>query len=90
MDFMPGQFVELSVLGMESAPLALLRRPLIEEYIELSIKKIGLVTQAVHNLKPKDAVWIRGPFGNVFPVEEMMGSNILYIAGGLGLAPYVR
>lgn len=87
MDFMPGQFVELTVPGYGEAPFGFASSPLVEEYVELSIKKIGLVTQAVHNLKPKEVVWLRGPFGNTFPVEEIMGSNILYIAGGLGLAP---
>lgn len=87
MDFMPGQFIELSLPGIGEAPFGFASSPLLKDYFELSIKKIGLVTQAVHNLKPGNSVWVRGPFGNTFPVEEMEGSNILYVAGGLGLAP---
>jgi Oxidoreductase FAD-binding domain./Iron-sulfur cluster binding domain of dihydroorotate dehydrogenase B./Oxidoreductase NAD-binding domain. len=87
MNFMPGQFVELSIPGVGEAPFGFASSPLEKGAFELSIKKVGLVTEAVHNLKPGSVVWIRGPFGNSFPVEKMQGSNILLIAGGLGLAP---
>ncbi len=87
MDFMPGQFVELSIPGVGEAPFGFASSPLNKEYIELSIKRVGLVTEALHSLKAGSKVWIRGPFGNTFPVKEMEGSKILVIAGGLGLAP---
>jgi len=87
MDFMPGQFVELSVPGIGEAPFGFASSPLEKEFVELSIKKVGMVTEAIHSLKPGSNVWIRGPFGNTFPVKEMEGSKILVIAGGLGLAP---
>jgi sulfhydrogenase subunit gamma (sulfur reductase) len=87
MDFMPGQFVELSIPGMGEAPFGFASSPLNTEYIDLSIKRVGRLTEAVHNLSPGSAVWIRGPFGNTFPVKDMEGSKILIIAGGLGLAP---
>lgn len=87
MDFLPGQFVELSIPGVGEAPFGFASSPLEKEYIELSIKRVGLVTEALHQLKAGSDVWIRGPFGNTFPTEKMEGSNILVIAGGLGLAP---
>ena len=86
-DFMPGQFLELSVPGVGEAPFGFASSPLNKDYIELSIKRVGLVTEAIHNMKPGSFVWLRGPFGNTFPVKEMEGSNILFVAGGLGLAP---
>lgn len=87
LDFMPGQFLELSIPGVGEAPFGFASSPLIKDTLELSIKRMGVVTQAVHNLKVGSTVWLRGPFGNTFPVEELEGSNILYVAGGLGLAP---
>ncbi|MDS1029989.1 FAD/NAD(P)-binding protein [Bacillota bacterium LX-D] len=87
MKFMPGQFVELSIPGIGEAPFGFSSSPLESSQIEVTIKKVGSVTEAIHNLKPKDNLWIRGPFGNTFPVKEMEGSDIFYIAGGLGLAP---
>jgi sulfhydrogenase subunit gamma (sulfur reductase) len=87
MEFMPGQFVELSIPGKGEAPFGFASSPLDKEFIELSIKKVGLVTEALHSLKTGSHVWIRGPFGNTFPVEEMEGKKIFIVAGGLGLAP---
>ena len=93
MDFMPGQFVELSVPGVGEAPFGFASNPLEKDFIELTIKRTGVLTDAVHALKAGDNVWIRGPFGNTFPLEMIHGqangsvSDILIIAGGLGLAP---
>ena len=87
MQFMPGQFVELSVPGIGEAPFGFASSPLVKDSFELTIKRVGLVTNAVHSLAPGDSVWIRGPFGNTFPTDELMGSNIFVVAGGLGLAP---
>lgn len=87
LDFMPGQFVELSIPGVGEAPFGFASSPLNKEYVELSIKRTGMVTEAIHSLKTGSKVWIRGPFGNTFPVKEMEGSKIFIVAGGLGLAP---
>ena len=87
MEFMPGQFVEFSVPGIGEAPFGFASNPLRNDAIEISIKRTGMLTDAIHALKEGDAVFIRGPFGNTFPVERLEGNDILFIAGGLGLAP---
>lgn len=85
--FAPGQFLELSIPGVGEAPFGFASSPLIEDYIELCIKKMGGVTQAIHDKKVGSFVYLRGPFGNTFPISEMEGKSLLYVAGGLGLAP---
>lgn len=87
MEFMPGQFVEFSLPGVGECPFGFASSPLNKEYFEITIKRTGKVTDRIHTLKEGDSVWIRGPFGNTFPVEMMQGSDLLIIAGGLGLAP---
>jgi NAD(P)H-flavin reductase len=87
LDFMPGQFLEVSLPGVGEAPFGFASSPLVKSHIDLCIKKMGTLTQAVHELVPGNSIYLRGPFGNTFPVEEMEGSNIVYITGGLGLAP---
>ncbi len=87
MDFMPGQFIEFSVPGIGEAPFGFASNPLEKDFIELSIKRTGVLTDAIHALKVGDYAYIRGPFGNTFPIETLEGNDILYIAGGLGLAP---
>ncbi|MDO8663414.1 MAG: FAD/NAD(P)-binding protein [Candidatus Wildermuthbacteria bacterium] len=55
--------------------------------IECSVKKMGKVTQALHDLDVGDIVGIRGPYGNGFPINDLKGKNLLFVAGGIGLAP---
>jgi NAD(P)H-flavin reductase len=86
-EFMPGQFIELTVDGVGEAPFGFASSPLEKDFIEVTIKRTGLVTDALHRLSVGDCIWVRGPFGNTFPVTEMEGRNIMYIAGGVGLAP---
>lgn len=87
LEFRPGQFVEVSIPGVGEAPFGFASSPLEKGFIELTIKKAGLVTEALHRLKVGSVVWIRGPFGNAFPVHKFAGRPVLIVAGGLGLAP---
>lgn len=83
----PGQFVELSVMGIGEAPISISSAPRKTNSFELAIRKMGNLTNAMHRLIPGDTVGIRGPFGTHFPVEETKGKDILFVAGGIGLVP---
>lgn len=82
----PGQFAELSVLGSGEAPISITSSPT-QPNLQFCIKKMGVVTTAIHYMKEGDVFGVRGPYGNWFPFEEMKGKNIFFIAGGIGLAP---
>jgi sulfhydrogenase subunit gamma (sulfur reductase) len=84
----PGQFVEVSVLGVGEAPISVSSSPSrSSETFELCVRKVGDVTSALHALKAGDKVGIRGPFGHGFPIESFRGKDMLFAPGGLGLAP---
>jgi sulfite reductase subunit B len=84
----PGQFVEVSMLGTGEAPISISSSPSRSNgTFELCVRKVGDVTQAVHQLQPGDVVGVRGPFGHGFPYEKFRGKDILFAPGGLGLAP---
>ncbi len=84
----PGQFVELSVLGIGEAPISISSSPSRSNgAFELCVRRVGNVTEAVHAMEPGGIVGIRGPFGRGFPVERFRGKDILFVPGGLGLAP---
>lgn len=85
--YRPGQFVEVSVLGEGEAPISITSSPSRQGFIELSIKRVGQLTEVVHRLTPGTVIGIRGPYGNGFPHKEAAGDNILFVAGGIGLAP---
>jgi len=62
--------------------------PTIRDYMEFSIKQTGALTDWLHAAEAGQQVTVRGPYGNAFPVEtELRGKDILFIAGGIGLAP---
>jgi NAD(P)H-flavin reductase len=47
-----------------------------------------MLTDYLHSLEVGDEITVRGPYGNNFPVEtELKGKDLLFIAGGIGLAP---
>ena len=86
-DYRPGQFVQVSVLGAGEVPISLCSSPTEDGYFELCIRKTGLVTGAMDRLKGSDELGIRGPYGNGFPMEQLKGQDLLFVAGGIGLAP---
>ncbi|MGW8249509.1 MAG: FAD/NAD(P)-binding protein [Anaerolineales bacterium] len=84
----PGQFVEVSVLGVGEAPISLSSSPSRSGHsFELCVRRVGDVTSALHSLQPGDKIGIRGPFGRGFPIEKFRGKDLLFAPGGLGLAP---
>lgn len=83
----PGQFVELSVLGIGEAPISVASSPTKKGSFELAIRKIGNLTNVLHRMSTGTTVGIRGPFGNGFPVNDFQGKDILIVAGGIGLFP---
>jgi sulfite reductase subunit B len=83
----PGQFVEVSLFGIGEAPISVSSSPTKKGSFELAVRGVGNVTRALHTLDPGAILGIRGPFGKGFPVEEMKGKDILFVAGGIGLIP---
>lgn len=83
----PGQFVEVSVFGIGEAPISVSSPPTKKDTFELCIRKLGNVTNKMHTLNVGDKVGIRGPFGNGFDAEVLKNKDLLFVAGGLGLAP---
>ena len=84
----PGQCAMLSIPGVGEAMFSITSSPTNERFMEFSIKKCGCVTDWLHSAEPGQQVTIRGPYGNAFPVDtEFAGKDMLFIAGGIGLAP---
>ena len=87
-DYVPGQCAMLSVPGVGEAMFSITSSPTNRDYMEFSIKKCGTLTDWLHEIETEQQLTIRGPYGNGFPVEaDLKGQNLLFIAGGIGLAP---
>jgi NAD(P)H-flavin reductase len=84
----PGQFVEVSVFGVGEAPISVSSSPTRPgPSFEMCIRNAGNVTGALHRLPAGATIGIRGPFGRGFPVDDLKGWDLLFVAGGLGLVP---
>lgn len=84
----PGQCAMLSVPGVGEALFSITSSPTNEEYMEFSIKKCGCVTTWLHAMEVGQQITIRGPYGNGFPVDtDFAGKDLVFVAGGIGLAP---
>jgi len=83
----PGQFVEVSIFGFGEAPISISSPPTKSATFEILVRKVGNVTSKLSMMESGDKVGIRGPFGNGFNVQMMENKNILFVCGGLGVAP---
>ncbi len=84
----PGQFVQVSLLGIGEAPISISSSPSRSNgTFELCVRKVGDVTSAMHNLGEGATIGVRGPFGTGFPLDKFKGRDILVAASGLSLGP---
>jgi len=84
--YLPGQCAMLSMPAVGEAMFSITSSPT-RTPMEFSIKKVGKLTDALHMIEKGQELGIRGPYGNGFPVEDMQGKDLLFIGGGIGLAP---
>ncbi len=85
--FESGQFAELSVFGVGEATFCISSSPTRNDHLECAVNRVGLVTNALHRLGVGAEIGFRGPYGNSFPLELMRGNNLVFVGGGIGLAP---
>jgi NAD(P)H-flavin reductase len=85
--FKPGQVAQLSVFGVGESTFVINSPPTRMEYLQFSVMRAGEVTARLHGLSAGDKIGVRAPLGNWFPYENMKGKNIVFIGGGIGMAP---
>jgi len=85
--FESGQFGELSIFGVGEATFCFTSSPTRRDHLECAVNRVGRVTNALHRLSVGAEMGLRGPYGNSFPLDFMQGKNIVFVGGGIGLAP---
>jgi len=85
--FRPGQVGQLSVFGAGESTFVINSPPTRKDYLQFSVMRTGEVTQRIHQLNAGDQIGLRAPLGNGFRYEDMKGHDILFIGGGIGMAP---
>lgn len=82
-----GQFNMLYAFGVGEVPISVSGAPGRSDVLVHTIKSAGAVTQALCRSKPGSIVGVRGPYGTPWPMDDISGSDLVLVAGGLGLAP---
>ncbi len=85
--FIPGQFILISHFGYGEAPFGIASSPFETRYVDVLVREAGCLTKALHQLKQGDQIFIRGPYGNGFPVDFMVNKDVVMITGGCGIPP---
>lgn len=85
--FEPGQVGQLSMFGVGESTFVINSPPTRKEYLQFSVMRAGENTTALHDLTAGDTIGVRAPLGNWFPYDSMKGKDIVFIGGGIGMAP---
>jgi len=85
--FVPGQFNMLYLFGVGEIPVSISGDPNEGSKLVHTTRAVGTVTKAMQRLKRGSFLGVRGPYGTGWPVEEVAGSDVVLVAGGMGLAP---
>jgi NAD(P)H-flavin reductase len=92
-NFVSGQYFLASLTKEEfkgeKKPFTFSSSPLQKEYLEFTIKKMGKFTAALHSLNIRDKIFINGPFGNAMKFDDSIKEDIVFIAGGSGIVPFM-
>lgn len=80
-----GQFFELSIPKVGEAPISV--SAMGDGWVEFTVRKVGRLTEGVFGLEPGDMLFMRGPYGNSFPIEDFKYKDLLIVTGGTGMAP---
>ncbi|MBN1062794.1 anaerobic sulfite reductase subunit B [Clostridium botulinum] len=81
----PGQFFEVSLPKFGEAPISV--SGIGENTVDLTIRRVGKVTNEIFNNYVGDKLYLRGPYGNGFNINEYKGKDLIIVAGGTGLSP---
>ncbi|MEX1277206.1 MAG: FAD/NAD(P)-binding protein [Bacteroidota bacterium] len=85
--FNPGQFNMLYMVGIGEIPISISGNPDEPRTLVHTTRSVGTVTKAMRKLRRGDVIGVRGPFGTNWPVDLVQGSDVVFVAGGIGLAP---
>lgn len=84
-DVKPGQFFEVSIPKFGEAPISV--SGIGEDYVDLTIRKVGKVTNEIFENQAGQSLFMRGPYGNGFDMEDYKGKELIIVAGGTGVSP---
>jgi NAD(P)H-flavin reductase len=86
-EFMPGQILEIGVMGYGEIPIGLASSPTREGTFDIVVRTVGRVSTAINAKGVGDTLLVRGPLGHGFDLDSLRGHDVMVVAGGIGLCP---
>ena len=88
MQFAPSQFNMLYAFGTGECAISISGDPAAADgRLIHTTRRVGTVTTALSELRPGDQLGVRGPFGTGWPMDDLRGRDLVFVSGGIGLAP---
>ena len=82
----PGQFFEVSIPKFGEAPISV--SGIVEGVsVDLTIRRVGRVTNMVFEHMKGQSLLMRGPYGNGFDLDLYRDGEVVVVAGGTGVSP---
>jgi len=85
--FAAGQFNMLYVFGLGEVAISISGDPATAERLVHTVRATCALPISLTRLRRGAVIGVRGPYGAAWPVAEAEGNDVIFIAGGLGLAP---
>ena len=57
-----------------------------EDFLAITVKKVGIFSSALHNMKIGEKIKINPAQGSFYPIKSM--KNIVFLGAGIGIAPF--
>ncbi|HSD04293.1 MAG TPA: dihydroorotate dehydrogenase electron transfer subunit [Nitrosopumilaceae archaeon] len=83
---LPGQFAMVWIPGVNELPMSVMISPE-KGKAAFTVRKHGVASTALYDLKAGDYIGMRGPYGNSFTIKQ---GKLLLVGGGTGLVPLMR
>ena len=86
-EFLPAQFSMIGLAGIGDVPVSISSPTSETEAHAYTIRAAGAITHRLCAAEVGDVVTIRGPLGQPWDLDGAVGQHLVFIAGGIGIAP---
>ena len=87
MQYTAGQFTMLDAFGIGEVPISISGDPAAGGPLEHTIRDVGVVTHALIAAPVGTLLGVRGPYGTSWDMASAAGGDVVFVVGGIGLAP---
>lgn len=92
-NYLPGQYLYARIYNPEiphdEHPFSISSDPSKKDYVSITVKQLGDFTNKLNRVKVGDSAYIDGAFGSFSYLKKPENKKICFIAGGIGITPFL-